>query len=166
MAEPAKKPIVNIDDAPMNDVGNGRQFVARVGRVGQLLGLNALGCSVTVVPPGKRAFPFHRHHVQDELFFVVSGNGAYRFGDDALPVRAGDIVAAPAGTKAHQLINTGTEDLRYLAISTGGSVDIVDYPDSNKIGVAAGVKNADWRTATYKGMGRLTPADYFDGEDA
>jgi len=166
VAEPAKKPIVNIDDAPMNDVGNGRQFVARVGRVGQLLGLNALGCSVTVVPPGKRAFPFHRHHVQDELFFVVSGNGAYRFGDDALPVRAGDIVAAPAGTKAHQLINTGTEDLRYLAISTGGSVDIVDYPDSNKIGVAAGVKNADWRTATYKGMGRLTPADYFDGEDA
>jgi len=161
-----KKPIVNIADAPFHDVGNGKKFVAKVGRVGQLLGLGVLGCSVTVVPPGKRAFPFHRHHVQDELYFVVAGTGEYRYGDETLPVRAGDIVGAPAGTKAHQLINTGTEDLRYLAISSGGSVDIVDYPDSKKVGVAAGVKNADWRTATYKGMGRLTPAEYFDGEDA
>jgi uncharacterized cupin superfamily protein len=166
MTTPSQKPIINIADAPMNDMGNGKQFAAKVGRVGQLLGLGSLGCSVTVVSPGKRAFPFHRHHVQDELFYVVSGTGEYRFGDERLPVRAGDIVAAPAGTKAHQLINTGTEDLRYLAVSTGGSVDIVDYPDSKKVGIAAGVKNADWRTATYKAMGRMTPADYFDGEDA
>ena len=33
-----KKPIVNIADAPVNDVGNGKQFVAKVGRVGRLLG--------------------------------------------------------------------------------------------------------------------------------
>jgi uncharacterized cupin superfamily protein len=102
----------------------------------------------------------------DELFFVVSGRGEYRFGDTTLPVRGGDIVAAPAGTQAHQLINTGSEDLRYLGISSGGGVDVVDYPDSGKIAVAAGVKNADFKTATYVGLGRLTPADYFDGEDA
>ena len=47
-----------------------------------------------------------------------------------------------------------------------GSVDLVDYPDSKKIAVAAGIKNADFRTATYAGVGRFTPADYYDGEDA
>jgi hypothetical protein len=56
-----------------------------------------------------------------------------------------------------------------LGISGSGTatgVDVVDYPDSKKIGVAAGVKNADFKTATYAAMGRVTPADYFDGEDA
>jgi uncharacterized cupin superfamily protein len=162
----SEKTVINIDDVPLQDRGNGKQFAVRWGRVGPLLGLAGLGCAVHVVPPGKRAFPFHRHHVMDELFFVVSGKGEYRFGESRLPVRGGDIVAAPAGTQGHQLINTGSEDLRYLGISSGGGVDVVDYPDSGKIAVAAGVKNGDFKTATYVGLGRLAPTDYFDGEDA
>jgi uncharacterized cupin superfamily protein len=117
------------------------------------------------VPPGKRAFPFHRHHVADEMFFILSGTGEYRLGDQTLPLRAGDFVGAPAGGEAHQIINSGTEDLRYLGFSTVGSVDVVDYPDSGKVGVAAGIKNADFKTATYTGLGRIQKADYFDGED-
>jgi uncharacterized cupin superfamily protein len=160
-----EKTVINIDEVPLVDRGNGKQFAVKWGRVGPLVGLNNLGCAVHVVPPGKKAFPFHRHHVQDELFFIVSGEGKYRFGETIVPVRSGDIVAAPAGTQAHQLINTGSSDLRYLGISTAGGVDIVDYPDSKKIAVAAGVKNADFKTATYVGLGRLAPVDYYDGED-
>ena len=160
-----EKAVINIDDVPLIDRGNGKQFAVKWGRAGPLIGLNGLGCAVHVVPPGKKAFPFHRHHVADELFFVVSGKGEYRFGDTTVPVRSGDIVAAPARTQAHQLINTGSEELRYLGISTMSGVDIVDYPDSKKIAVAAGVKNADFKTASYAGLGRMTPADYYDGED-
>ena len=69
------------------------------------------------------------------------------------------------GKQAHQLINTGSDDLRYLGFSTGGAVDVVDYPDSKKIAIAAGVKNADFKTATYVGLGRLAKTDYYDGED-
>jgi len=155
-----EKIVINIDDVPLVDRGNGKQFAVKWGRVASLVGLNGLGCAVHVVPPGKKAFPFHRHHVQDELFFVVSGEGEYRFGEKILPVRSGDIVAAPAGTEAHQLINTGSDDLRYLGISTAGGVDVVDYPDSNKIAVAAGIKNADFKTATYVGLGRIARTDY------
>jgi uncharacterized cupin superfamily protein len=162
----SEKTVINIDDAPLQDRGNGKQFAVKWGRAGPLLGLTGLGCAVHVVPPGKKAFPFHRHHVMDELFFVISGQGQYRWGDETFSLRAGDLVGAPAGTKAHQIINTGSEDLRYLGISTMGSVDFVDYPDSKKIAVAAGIKNADFRTATYAGVGRFTPADYYDGENA
>jgi hypothetical protein len=35
----------------------------------------------------------------------------------------------------------------------------------SKIAVAAGVKNADFKTATYAGVGRMQPTDYYDGED-
>jgi uncharacterized cupin superfamily protein len=162
----SEKTVINIDDVPLQDRGNGKQFAVKWGRAGPLLGLAGLGCAVHVVPPGKKAFPFHRHHVMDELFFVISGQGQYRWGDETFSLRAGDLVGAPAGTKAHQIINTGSEDLRYLGISTMGSVDFVDYPDSKKIAVAAGIKNADFRTATYAGVGRFTPADYYDGENA
>jgi uncharacterized cupin superfamily protein len=157
--------VINIADVPLLDRGNGKQFAAKWGPAGPRIGLRGMGCAVHVVPPGKKAFPFHRHHVADELFFVISGEGQYRWGDETLPVRAGDLVAAPAGTKPHQLINTGSEDLRYLGISTTSGVDVVDYPDSGKIAVAAGIKNADFKTATYTGLGRLQRADYFDGED-
>jgi uncharacterized cupin superfamily protein len=161
-----EKPVMNIADVPLADRGNGKSFVLKWGRVGPLLGLDGLGCAVHVVPPGKRAFPFHRHHVLDELFFVVSGQGEYRFGDETFPLRAGDIVGAPAGSRPHQIINTGAEDLRYLGISSMSSVDVVEYPDSKKLAVGAGIKNSDFKTATYVGVGRLVPTDYYDGEDA
>src|SRR5215831_16796256 len=157
--------IMNMDEVPLIERGNGKQFAVKWGRVAPLLGLSGLGCAVHVVPAGKKAFPFHRHPVMDALFFIGSGEGEYRFGDERRPVRAGDIVAAPAGTQAHQLINTGRDDLRYLGISSMAGVDVGDYPDSKKIAVAAGVKNADFKTATYVGLGRIAPTDYYDGED-
>jgi uncharacterized cupin superfamily protein len=160
------KPIVNIADVPLRDFGKGEKFSAKLARIAPMVGSTGLGCMLTVVPPGKRAFPFHRHHVIHEMFFVLSGSGEYRLGDKTHPVRAGDIIAAPAGGEAHQIVNTGSEDLRYLGLSTLGEVDVVDYPDSGKMAVAAGIKNADFTTATYSGMGRIAAADYWDGEVA
>ena len=54
--------------------------------------------------------------------------------------------------------------MRYLAISDVGAVDIIEYPDSEKVAMAAGVRNADLSTATYKAIGRVAPADCWDGE--
>jgi len=160
----AQRRIMNIADVSLAQSGDGKDFVARTGRVGPALGLAQLGCMVTVVPPGKRAFPFHRHHVADELFYIVDGEGMCRIGDESFAVRAGDLVAAPAGTEAHQIVNTSARELRYLGLSNIGSADIIDYPDSGKIAAAAGVRNADLSTATFKTMGHVQPAGYFDGE--
>jgi uncharacterized cupin superfamily protein len=160
------KAIVNIADVPLAERGNGGSFAVRWGRVGPLIGSTGLGCAVHVVPPGKRAFPLHRHHVIHELFYVLSGKGEVRLGDQTYSVREGDFIAAPAGGEAHQIINSGEEDLKYLAVSTMGEVDVVDYPDSGKFAAAAGIKNADFTTATFKYIGRAAPADYYDGEPA
>jgi len=164
MSKPQR--IVNIAELALQDGGNGKAFQAKLGRAGALLGLKRLGCSLTVVPPGKRAWPFHRHHVTDELFYIVSGSGEVRLDDQTQAVRAGDLIASPAGTEAHQIINTGPSELRYLAISDINTVDIIEYPDSGKVGMAAGVKDGNLSSARYKAMGRVTPADYFDGEDS
>lgn len=157
-------PVLNIADVPMMDRGNGQGFAVKWGRAGPLLGLTSLGCAVHVVPPGKRAFPFHRHHVMDELFYVLSGEGQYRWGDKTFPVKAGDLIGAPAGTEAHQIVNTGSDALHYLAVSSNSATEVVEYPDSGKIGIIAGDKEGNFMSATYRGIGRIAKADYWDGE--
>jgi hypothetical protein len=43
-------------------------------------------------------------------------------------------------------------------------VDVVGYPDSGKMAVAAGVANGDFKTATLEALGRVVPAGSFDGK--
>jgi uncharacterized cupin superfamily protein len=157
--------IIQLDDIPLSETGNGESFMAKIGRVGPLLGSTGLGCTLTVVPPGKRAYPFHRHHVIHEIFYVLSGEGEIRIGDERKPIRAGSLIASPAGAEPHQIINTSSSELRYLAFSTIGEVDLLEYPDSAKIAGAAGIKNADFKTATVKFLTRIAPLGYYDGEE-
>ena len=161
-----REPRINIADAELVQEGNGGGFVAGIAELAPRLGLNGLGCTLIVVPPGKRAYPFHRHHVTDEMFYVLSGAGECRHGDTRFAVKAGDLIGAPAGGDAHQLINNGREDLRYLAISTMPLVDILEYPDTGKVAYSAGRKDGGDFTFTIRGLGRLQPASYYDGEAA
>jgi len=138
------------------------RFEARLARLAPQLGLKQLGCSVVAVPPRMRAFPFHSHRMDDELFFVLEGEGQLRLGEAVHPVKAGDLIGCPSGgpETAHQLINTGTRELRYLAISSQAPVEVCQYPDSGKLGVYA-----DLPTGSFYFMGRENGAvDYWDGE--
>ena len=159
------QPIVNVADIPLNELSHGERFAVRMGEIASALGLTTLGCMLHVVPPGKTAFPYHRHHGCDEMFVILSGSGEYRVGEARLPVRAGDCLGAPAGGEAHQIINTGAEELRYLGLSNVPPGDVVEYPDSGKIGIGVGSKGTHYENATFKQRGRLTAADYWDGED-
>ena len=120
------------------------------------------------MPPGKRAWPFHNHHINEELFIILDGEGTVRIGESAHPVRTGDVIGAPPGGKetAHQLVNTGTRDLRYLCVSTKIPSEIVEYPDSGKIAAYAGTSPLERdENVTFHYRGRLgAPAEYWDGE--
>jgi uncharacterized cupin superfamily protein len=85
-------------------------------------------------------------------------------GEERLSIRPGDCLAAPAGGAAHQIVNTGSGELRYLGFSNNADFDVVEYPDSGKVSVRAGMKDADPASATFAARGRLTPAEYWDGE--
>ena len=163
-----KKPVINLADVQMRDSGNGEGFVARLGRIGPLIGAEKLGCQLHVVPPGKKAFPRHNHHANEEMFFVVTGEGSYRAGEETYLIRAGDVIAAPAGdtSTAHQIINSSAGDLTYLAFSTRLDPDVTEYPDSGKFGVAASIPpGGGMASAKFTFLGRKDhPVDYFDGE--
>ena len=157
--------IINVADVALQKSSHGEKFSVETGEIGDALGLRNLGCMLHVVPPGKTAFPFHRHHGCDEMFLVLSGVGEYRLGDERLPVRAGDCLGAPAGGAAHQILNTGAEELHYLGFSNNGAADAVEYPDSGKVSVRVGATGIYYGDATLKLRGRVAEADYWDGED-
>ncbi len=169
MAE-AQRPVINLDDVPLRQNGNGGAFEARIGSFGSMIGSTGMGAMLHVVPPGKKAFPFHAHHQIHELFVILEGEGTYRQGDQTYPVKAGDVCAAPTGgpETAHQIINSGTELLKYLGVSTMADTEVVEYPDSNKFGA---ISRFDWSNPqSGKGVrfvGRTEASlDYWDGEDA
>ena len=158
------KPIVNPAELELTSREHGGKFAVQTGEVGLALGLSGLGCMLHIVPPGKMSGPFHRHHGCDEMFVILSGSGEYRVGDERVPFKPGDCLGAPAGGPAHQIINTGSEELRYLGLSNNGAADMVEYPDSGKISARVGSKGIHYDDATLNLRGRITPVDYWDGE--
>jgi uncharacterized cupin superfamily protein len=101
------------------------------------------------------------------MFFVLQGTGEVRIGSATHALRAGDIVACPAGgsESAHQIVNTGTEELRYLAVSTRLSPEICDYPDSGKFGIYDERPDAAGNSKLFRHLSREGKGiDYWDGE--
>lgn len=161
----SKEPVIHVDEVPLEDFGHGENFAAQLGRIGPLVGMEQLGCMLTIVPPGKKAFPFHNHHVIEEAAVILEGEGELRHGEARRAVKAGDVIAMPAGgrDKAHQLINSGDSPLKYLCFSTMQKTDVVEYPDSNKVGAIT------WDAAsgepTFRHRAIAQEVDYWEGED-
>ncbi len=163
-----KPPILNIEKASFQKWSHGDQFEFETAWVAIALNSKKLGYNVTVIPPGKRAFPYHAHHGNEEMFFVLEGNGRIRIDGSVHRIRKGDFVSLPPGPgSAHQIINDSKRPLRYLAVSTMESPEVVEYPDSGKIGVLTGAPPG--RRASKGSIRKFLPAraavDYWEGED-
>jgi uncharacterized cupin superfamily protein len=163
------KNILNLDDAVFERALNhGDRFEARVAPMSTKVGAKKLAYNITEVAPGKRAFPFHNHHTNEELFLILEGSGTLRLGSETHAVKKGDVIACPPGgpETAHQLINTGEGPLRYFALSTTLDTDVFQYPDSGKFGVVSGrVPGSRPLDAPFAGFYMEdTRIDYWEGE--
>ena len=128
--------VINIDELELKHYEKGDAFGCGAARIGPLLGAKDLGYSYDVVPPGKRACPFHSHRAEEEMFFIVRGEGTLRYGDETRRIRAGDVICCPTGgpETAHQIVNDSEGELAYLSVSTNMPAEVCEYPDSKKIG--------------------------------
>lgn len=157
------KPIVNLDDVTFDDVEEDGLYTSRRARFSDAIGARNLGYNLTVLPPGKAQCPFHSHHGEEEMFLILEGEGELRFGEERHPIRRHDVIACPPGGAdvAHQIINTGTETMRYLAVSSRVAVDACEYPDSGKVMVVAGNGSS---TKLWKMFRAENTVDYYDRE--
>jgi uncharacterized cupin superfamily protein len=128
-----------------------RQAIRSIGRT---LGAQTTGMRHVRIAPGAHGTPHHCHGAEEELFVVLGGAGQVRLGDDRFDVARGSVVARPPGTGVAHSFVAGHDGLELLGWGTHEPNDIAYYPDSSKVyfcGVGV--------------IGRLAPADYWDGEE-
>jgi uncharacterized cupin superfamily protein len=120
-----------------------------------------LSCVLTRIPPGQVSAPYHFHHVGEELFLVIAGQGTLRYEGETRPVGPGDVVSCPPGPgSAHQFLADAGEALVYYAISTQERHEICEYPDSGKIYAVAHVEHGR-QAAMFRHADRV---EYWHGE--
>jgi uncharacterized cupin superfamily protein len=144
------------------EVAHGR-FEVRGRRVGPAAGAKQLGAGVFELPAGKVNLPYHAHHGIEELLLVLSGRPTLRTPTGERELVAGDVVAFPAGAEgAHQLLNRTTAVVRYLMVSTSATADLIEYPDSGKLGALGGAWGEPGAVAHM--FSAALQVGYFDGE--
>ncbi|HSJ02321.1 MAG TPA: cupin domain-containing protein [Verrucomicrobium sp.] len=83
------------------------------------------------IAPRATPYPFHSHSAQWEFYHVISGSGMVRHDGGLTPVEAGDAFIFKPG-EAHQLTNTGTEEMLVYVVADNPVGESCHYPDSNK----------------------------------
>ena len=157
VGEPAERPknIVNVADLEQE----------RWIDLADAAGSAKSGLNVVTVGAGKLPAPAHCHSAEEEIFVVLEGDGTLELvpsprardrghEEEHVPIRAGHVVARPAGTQISHAFRGGDNGMKVLMYGWRSTNDITYYPRSNKIG--------------FRGVGlmtRLEPLDYWDGEE-
>lgn len=126
--------IRNINDIEANVMnrGEGNVFSVKAASDGDLL--TKSHASFVEVEPGNTAFGYHYHEVNEEIFYIISGEGTVETPDGERPIKAGDILSFPTGKGgAHVVKNTSTEKLVYLDFGTRSDVEIAHLVKANKM---------------------------------
>lgn len=164
VSDPSPRPsrIVNVGDLEDLDPQPMPGFDSEWRNLGQAVGSERTGLKWVSVDPHNRHCPAHVHSAEEEVFVVLEGTGMLELipsptarvsETETLPVRAGSVVARPAGTRIAHSFLAGDEGLTLLAYGTRDSNDVAYYPRSGKI--------------YFRGVGvmtRVEPLGYWDGE--
>jgi len=74
-----------------------------------------VGFAAGFLEPNRKALK-HYHNVSDEIYYVVSGNGAIQLNEDKENVQRGSLIYVPKGT-LHGLSNSEDRNLEILCVS-------------------------------------------------
>ncbi len=132
-------------------------YLCRAVRLGPKLGAARIGMSVYDLPPGEAICPYHFEWTDEEWLVGITGRPTLRTPEGERQLEPGDVVCFPVGPDgAHQVRNETDEPVRVAILSTKNEVGIVEYPDSDKVGV--------WADGARYMLRRSGQLDYWDGE--
>ena len=96
-------------------------------RLGAAAGAARAGLSRYRIAPGERAMPVHVHADEEELFYVLDGEGISWQDGRAYAVRAGDAILHRPEAEAHTILGAG-DGLDVLAFSGGSDTGLTWLP--------------------------------------
>jgi uncharacterized cupin superfamily protein len=150
----------NLFDGELDEERERPGFSWRRARVGDKIGAEKLGASLYELEPGEKTFPYHYEYGVEEWLLVVSGKPTLRTPEGERELEEGDAACFPRGESgAHQVFNRTTEPARILMLSTTVMPEILEYPDSGKVGA----RNAKGERIFLSRPG--LNVEYWEGED-
>lgn len=144
-AAPSPRPpwIVNLADVAVDPSdGTPPEFESEWRDLGRAAGSERAGMSYVRIAPGRLNVQHHCHSAEEEIFVMLEGEGtlelvpspnAWEPEEQRIPVRAGHVVARPAGTRLGHAFRAGDDGLALLAYGTREPNDIAYYPRSRKL---------------------------------
>lgn len=150
---PRPEGIVNLAGVPAHDQPRGETVGRAIRDLGRAAGSVQTGLRHSTVEPGMLNAPPHCHSANEEMFVVLEGDGALLLGDEEFPVRAGHVLARPAGTGVAHAFRAGEAGMLLLMYGLRDNRDMAYYPRSGKVYISGlGV------------VGRIEQLDFWDGE--
>jgi uncharacterized cupin superfamily protein len=156
VGEPAPRPpnIVNVDELEFQTVRHQTFVYFTPDETTKLAGLGW-----EKLPAGHRGSVPHCHSAEEEIFVILEGSATLELWstggeiEEEAPLRAGHVVARPAGSRISHSFRAGPEGVEMLVYGTRDGNDMCWYPRSRKL---------SWRGLGV--IGRIERLDYFDGE--
>jgi uncharacterized cupin superfamily protein len=96
-------------------------------RLGAAAGAEGVGLSRYRLAAGERAMPVHVHADEEELFYVLAGEGISWHDGRTYEVRAGDCILHRAGAEPHTIVGAG-DGLDVLAFGSGSPTGLTWLP--------------------------------------
>jgi uncharacterized cupin superfamily protein len=128
--------------------------------VGQHVGGELIGATMSEVEPGDKLWPYHTHYLNEEWVIVLRGEPTLRTPEGEHVLKAGDVVCFRRGKDgAHQIINRTDSPIRVLMLSSMIRGEIIEYLDTGKILA----KDSEDEDVMFAKPG--APVEYWEGEE-
>lgn len=136
MAEPP----IHTDGLDWDAVARGRHpfnpdSEMQIVRLGDMSGMRRVFTNMIRLPPGKESYIPHAHAVEEEMVFILEGEGVVVLDDVRHPIGPGDYVGFPTDGVVHSIINTGGAPLTYISVGERANVEVAHMPTLGKTAV-------------------------------
>ena len=118
--------VIHCDDVEAIAIADGDLRGTRW-RLGAAAGAQRVGLSRYRLAPGEHAMPVHVHGDEEEIFYVLAGEGLSWQDGRTYRVRAGDAILHLPGAEAHTIVGAG-DGLDVLAFGSGSDTGVTWLP--------------------------------------
>jgi uncharacterized cupin superfamily protein len=152
--------VFNLNDDEWDRVEEREGWRSKDAWVGAHIGAELIGGSMYELAPGDRLWPYHTHHANEEWMIVLRGKPTLRTPEGERALEESDVVCFQRGKDGLHQVRNGTDaPIRVLMLSTLIAPDLVEYPDSGKVGA----RSVAGERILLSRPGPLL--EYWDGED-
>lgn len=130
--------IRNLAELPLQEGRDGR--LAYATRDARQIGSDKLVLAQDEMPPDTHNTELHFHSAREEAWFVRSGHGTARLGEEAHPLREGSFWLRTENTGVGHRIEVGSDGMQLVTIGDLIPGDVCVYPEKRTIKPARGVE--------------------------